>query len=257
MRSRFAILSIGVLALSASACVAGLGLQTQGLVRVGGAPPPPPPMASAGIHAEVSVRVSFFGIPLDGAQDVVFVLDRSGSMSGVSAGFAGQSVGMSKTKSALVGLGGSLANSVAGNPLPSKLEAAKQELIGTLHAMPDGTRFNVIFFDDELAVMSRRMMILEPSTRAGIEAFVHGIKTGGSTAAVPALELAYSIGASRVILLSDGLANTGGGADTLLANAREEMQRGVRFDTVGLGIDQDAGLLQTLARESGGLAMMR
>ncbi len=99
--------------------------------------------------------------------------------------------------------------------------------------------------------------MLEPNTRAGVESFIRGITTGGSTAAVPALELAYSIGATRIILLSDGLANTGGGAETLLRNARSEIQRGVRFDTVGLGIDQDASLLQTLAAESGGVAMMR
>ena len=209
------------------------------------------------VAASVSVGVQFFGIPLDGAQDVVFVLDRSGSMGGVSAGFAGSAVGMSKTGAALAGLGGTLANAAVGKPLPSKLEAAQRELIFTLRAMPDGTRFNIIWFDDSLKSLSPRMIVLEPRVRAGVEAFIRGIRTGGSTAAVPALDLAYSIGAARVVLLSDGLANTGGGGDTLLAHARSEISRGVRFDTVGLGIDQDAALLQTLARESGGVAMMR
>jgi hypothetical protein len=212
---------------------------------------------SGGAYADVSIHVSFFGVPLDGAQDVVFVLDRSGSMSGVSAGVSGQQLGMSETGAFVAGLGGTIANSVAGNPLPSKLEAAKAELINTLRAMPDGTRFDIIWFDDELKALSPRMLVLEPRTRAGVESFVMGIKTGGSTAAVPALDLAYSIGAARIVLLSDGLANTGGGTDALLAHARGEMARGVRFDTVGLGIDQDAALLQTLARESGGVSMMR
>jgi hypothetical protein len=35
------------------------------------------------------------------------------------------------------------------------------------------------------------------------------------------------------------------------------MQRGVRFDTVGLGIDQDSSLMTALAAESGGLAVKR
>jgi hypothetical protein len=164
---------------------------------------------------------------------------------------------MTKTGATLAGLGGTLANSLAGDPLPSKLDAAKQELIGTLRAMPDGTRFDIIWFDDQLSALSPRMMVLEPNTRTAVEAFIRGIKTGGSTAAVPALDLAYSIGAARVVLLSDGLANTDGDGHDLLAHARGEMQRGVRFDTIGLGIDQDASLMQALARESGGVAMMR
>lgn len=249
------------LALAATACTGSFGLNGRGMIGI-----TPTPVAvgvagggggGGGGYAAVSVHVSFFGVPLDGAQHVVFVLDRSGSMSGVSAGFAGQSVGMSETGAILAGLGGTIVNAAAGSPLPSKLEAAKAELINTLRAMPDGTRFNIIWFDDSLKALSPRMVMLEPRSRAGVEAFIHGIDTGGSTAAVPALELAYSIGAARIVLLSDGLANTGGGAGTLLANARQEMRRGVRFDTVGLGIDQDASLLQTLAAESGGVAMMR
>src|SRR5204862_3890970 len=144
-------------------------------------------------------------------------LDRSGSMGLVSAGFSGQAVGMSEGAALVTSLGGSLVNSMAGNPLPSKLEAAKSELVGTLRAMPDGTRFNIIWFDDKLKALSPHMMVLEPGTRAGVEAFIRGIDTGGSTAAVPALELAYSIGAQRIVLLSDGLANTGGGSDELLS----------------------------------------
>ena len=223
----------------------------------GGAHPNGHGGAQAGVHASLEVRVSFFGVPLDGAQDVVFVLDRSGSMAGVSTGFAGQSVGMSETQSIIAGLGGTLVNAAAGNPLPSKLDAAKAELIRTLRAMPDGTRFNVIFFDDEIAALSRSMMTLHRGSRAGIEQFIARIKPGDSTAAVPALDLAYSIGAARIVLLSDGLANTGGGSDTLLARARQQIRAGVRFDTVGIGLDQDAKLMQTLAAESGGMALMR
>lgn len=63
--------------------------------------------------------------------------------------------------------------------------------------------------------------------------------------------------AARVVLLSDGLANTGGSGDTLLAEARAAMHAGVRFDTVGLGIDQDSQLMTALAAESGGMTIKR
>lgn len=207
--------------------------------------------------ANVSVRVSFFGVPLDGAQDVVFVLDRSGSMSGVTTGFTGQQLGMGETKSLLVGLGLDLANEMTGSHLPTKLETAKAELVRALRAMPDGTRVGVIWFDDDISTPSRHLMILQPHTRAAIERFVSRIETGDTTAAVPALELAYRMGARRVILLSDGLANDGGDGDVLLARARDRMRDGVRFDTVGLGIDQDGAMLQQLANESGGVAIVR
>jgi hypothetical protein len=115
----------------------------------------------------------------------------------------------------------------------------------------------IIFFDDELAAFAPQMLTLDPQTRASAIDFVARIKPGSSTAAVPALRLAYQAGAARVVLLSDGLANTGGSADTLIGEARIAMQRGVRFDTVGLGIDQDSALLTSLAAESGGMAVKR
>lgn len=230
----------------------------------GGGPLPPPGGyahanggAAVGVQANVSVRVSFFGIPLDNAQDVVFVLDRSGSMDLVSTGFSGQAAGMGEVGSVVASLGATIANGATGNHLPSKLEVAKAELVRTIRAMPDGTRFNIIFFNDEIKALSRTMMVLHPGSRAGVEAFIRGIDTDGSTAAVPALDLAYQIGAARIILLSDGLANTGAGADTLLQRAREQMSMGVRFDTVGIGLDQDLELMQKLAGESGGVALMR
>lgn len=216
----------------------------------------PPPVVRGSAHVQVDVRIDFFGIPLAGAQDVVFVLDHSGSMAGVSAGFAGQDVGMSEGGAFAAGLAATLVNAKT-KTLPSKMDAAKQELERTLTMLPDGTRFMIIFFDDDLNAFAPYMMTLDPNSRAAAIGFVRGIKPGGSTAAVPALRLAYEQGAARVVLLSDGLANTGGSGDTLLREARGAMQRGVRFDTVGLGIDQDAALMTTLAAESGGLAMKR
>ncbi len=217
----------------------------------------PSPVIQANVQANVSVQVvSFFGIPLAGSQDVVFVLDRSGSMGGIAAGFAGEDVGMSKTGAVLAGLGASLVNAKT-KTMPTKMQAAKDELIRTLSVMPDGTRFMIIFFDSDLSAFAPHMLVLEPRTRAAAIEFVRGIEPGGSTAAVPALRLAYKAGAARVVLLSDGLANTGGDGDDLLAEARAAMRAGIRFDTVGLGIDQDSELMTALAAESGGMAMKR
>ena len=243
------------LALGLSLGLAGAtGCQTQLQLRGGVIAPAPTTMSG---QASVTVDLSFFGIPLAGAQDVVFVLDRSGSMDTVAAGFAGQDAGMGAGTALLTDIGASLANEAAGGPLPSKMEAAKAELIRTLRAMPDGTRFSIVFFDETVNTLSPELVTLTPQTREDAIRFVAGIDTGGSTAAVPAMRAAYTAGAARVVLLSDGLANEGGTGGDLIAEARAQMARGVRFDAVGLGISQDAALLRTLASEGGGQLVMR
>jgi hypothetical protein len=216
-----------------------------------------PSRSRASAHARVEVDVEFFGIPLDGAQDVVFVLDHSGSMGGPAVGVSGRSLGMNKTQSALAGVGAALANKAAGEPVRTKMEAAKQELVECLRALPDGTRFNVVFFESGVTALSAGMLTLSDRTRVQAERFIAGIETEGSTAAVPALRAAYDSDARRVVLLSDGLANAGGDGSALLSEARAQITQGVRFDTVGLGLDQDAALMRSLARESGGMAVMR
>jgi hypothetical protein len=178
-------------------------------------------------------------------------------MSGPAVGVSGRSIGMNKTQSALAGVGATLANKAAGEPAPTKMEAAKKELVDCLRDLPNGTRFNVVFFESGVTALSPRMLTLSERTRTRAERFIAGIETEGSTAAVPALRAAYDSDARRVVLLSDGLANTGGDGGDLLSEARAQMTRGVRFDTVGLGLDQDAALMRSLARESGGRAVMR
>src|SRR6185503_15459219 len=112
------------------------------------------------------------------------VLDHSGSMGMVSAGFAGQDVGMSQTGAVLTSIGATIINAKT-KTLPSKMEAAKAELANTLSMLPDGTRFMIIFFDDDLKAFAPTMLVLDPQTRAAAISFVRGITPGGSTAAVP------------------------------------------------------------------------
>ena len=57
---------------------AGLALNASATIRVE-APPPPPPAPAVALDGAAGVE--FFGVPLEEAQDVIFVLDVSGSMS--------------------------------------------------------------------------------------------------------------------------------------------------------------------------------
>ena len=138
-------------------------------------------------------------------------------------------------------------------PAPRKIDVAKSELIDALAKLPAGTRMNVVFFNNNIAGYAASIVAIDDSARDGLIAFVRSTEPTGMTALAPALRTAFTMSARRVVLLSDGLGNVGGGADDVVRDAREAIRGGVRIDTIGIGADQDPALLGTLARESGGM----
>jgi Mg-chelatase subunit ChlD len=250
-------------------------------VRRQPAPPPPPKPAVPLEQAEV---VEFFGIPLDDAQDIVFVLDRSGSMAASAQGRIAQ-LGVSAAPPAEADTPAPASSDDHGEepapedpaadegspegsaepgpeepaeapeppPPPSKIEVAHRELVEALERLPAGTRVNVLYFNDELEAFSATLFPLEDQSRAELIDFVTKTVPTGATALAPAMRTALLMNARRIVLLSDGLGNVGGGADAVLRDAREAMRGGVRIDTIGLGYGQDYDLLRSLAHESGGL----
>jgi hypothetical protein len=202
----------------------------------------------AAVALEGAEVVEFFGVPLDGVEEVVFVLDRSGSMSGPAQG-----------RIALLGpaaapAAGAAAGAHAGAPpARRKIDVAHDELVDALARLPAGTRVNVLFFNDELEAFAPDIVPLADGDRDGLVAFVRGTRPSGRTALAPAMRTAFLMNARRIVLLSDGLGNVGGDARAVLRDAREAMLGGVRIDAIGLGGDQDAALLGSLAAESGGL----
>ncbi|HWO25931.1 MAG TPA: hypothetical protein VNO30_44665 [Kofleriaceae bacterium] len=239
--------------------------------------PPPPPQPAVEIRG--APVVEFFGIPLEGSPDVVFVLDCSGSMSAQAQGRIAQlgpaagpaPVGPAPVGPAPVGpapppdpADGSTppaaapppdaAPPVAAPPVASsKIDVAREELVDAIQRLAAGTQMNVIFFSSGVEAFAPSMVPLEEGGRDRLIAFVREMTAAGSTALAPAMRIAFLMNARRIVLLSDGLGNVGGNAGVLLRDAREAMRGGVRIDTIGLGRDQDAALLQTLAGESGGI----
>jgi Mg-chelatase subunit ChlD len=222
-----------------------------------------PIAATATVRASVEVKApepvvaiqgaavpEFFGIPLDGAQDIVFALDVSGSMGDPASGRAAQiAIAPPTTPPAPPPPGAPPPPAV----VPKKIEVAKAELVEALQRLPAGTRVDVVFFDHDVGAFAADLVALDDATRANLIAYVGASDAEGSTALAPAMRAAFVMNAKRVVLLSDGLGNVGGGADAVLRDAREAISGGVRIDTVGLGTGQDAALLSTLANESGGL----
>jgi hypothetical protein len=231
---------------------AGAAVAVQGNVRVdvqaraqAQVVPPAPAVALQGAPV-----VEFFGIPLEGAQDVVFVLDCSGSMEEPAQGAIAQIAAPANPAPAPAPPG---AAPPPPPPVLTKLAVARGELIDALQRLPEGTRLNVIFFNRDLDAVAPGLVPLEQIGRDGLIGFVSDTVATGGTALAPAMRTAFLMNARRVVLLSDGLGNIGGDSWDVLRDAREAMHGGVRIDTVGIGSGQDSSLLGSLAGESGGL----
>ncbi len=243
------------------------------------------PEAAVLVPVQNAPVVEFFGVPLDGAQDVVFVLDCSGSMANLAQGRLAQihvanpsppppmpvpaspppppppgpyeppSAPPPPVSPPPVGTqpDSTVQAAPAAPPQLRKIDVAQSELVDALERLPAGTRMNVIFFNSELEAFAPGMVALDDAGRVNLITFVRETAPTGSTALAPAMRTAFMMNARRVVLLSDGLGNVGGNAAAVLRDAREAMRGGVRIDTIGVGNGQDGSLLSALAGESGGL----
>lgn len=149
--------------------------------------------------------------------DIVFVLDRSGSMGGAA---------MSEAKTAL------------------RL---------CLRQLREGDRFAVIAFDDSIEMMASTMTTLTPSTLRGADAWIEGIDARGGTEMLEPLLRAAELAPNGVIvLLTDGqVANEEEIQRELLA------RRGTaRVHSFGIGTNVSDALLVRLAEETGGAVEM-
>lgn len=233
-------------------------------------PPPPPPRPAVDLQSETVVE--FFGVPLDDARDVVFVLDVSGSMSSLASGRLASLPGDKNgtpptapppTATPPTATPPNAQSAPQGNPppgspplpprRPTKIEVARGELIATLERLSSQTRLNVIFFSGELLAYAPTMVPLQEAERREWIEFVSEAQAVGGTALVPALRAAFMLNPRRIVLLSDGHGNVGGNDTNALRDAREAMRGGVRIDTIGIGSGQNRQLLTLLSQESGGL----
>jgi hypothetical protein len=206
--------------------------------------------------AALPLCTEFFGVPLTGSADLIFLLDRSASMSETASfGDPSQQPG---APSASTESPSKVPSWKSGPLLPDKLTVAKRELTKVLDHLPDGTRFAIAFFDEDITWFAPQLTVLDAQSRSEVHRFVDSIYPRGATGAVPALEAAFALRPRRVVVLSDGASNFDGSDAELLELARAQIKAGVRFDTVSLGsVDAQAAqpdTLLSLARESGGLS---
>jgi Ca-activated chloride channel family protein len=153
----------------------------------------------------------------DGRSEVVFVLDRSGSMEGTA---------MSEAKTAL------------------RL---------CLRQLREGDRFAVIAFDDSIEMMSPAMTGLTPATLRAADQWIEAIGARGGTEMLEPLVQAAGLAPNGIIvLLTDGqVANEDEIQEQLLA------KRGAaRVYAFGIGTNVSDALLVGLAEKTGGAVEM-
>ncbi len=157
--------------------------------------------------------------------NVAFVLDRSGSMAGE-------------------------------NKFPLARKAVEQ----SLRMLRPEDRFSLVVYDDRVDVLARSEHATPDAIRNALSR-LSAVDPRGSTdlcsgwmrGCEQVSEFVDGERTSRVLLLTDGLANHGvQDHDTLARHASELWQRGVSTSTFGVGADFDERLLRDMAHEGGG-----
>lgn len=190
---------------------------------------------------------------------VAFLLDVSGSMDnkGEKIKAAAQSImrglaeALKDTEIGKSALGQALRQPVK-TPLP-KMDAARKELMRALDSLRDGTNFTIITFGERAIEWPGGVRLAGPAAKALAREFVATLAAGGSTPMAEALQLGFdSPNVRTLFVVSDGRPNTP--VLDFVKHLQESRQgRRMLINTIGIGRDQDGGLLCQLALDNEGV----
>jgi Ca-activated chloride channel family protein len=153
---------------------------------------------------------------------VIFVVDRSGSMSG------------------------------------KKIDQAKEALKFVLNNLRQGDTFNIVAYDSTVEAFKPELQKYDDETRKAALGFVDGIYAGGSTNIDGALTTALGMikddsRPNYVLFMTDGLPTAGETNEgKIVANARQNNKIRARMINFGVGYDLNSRLLDRLSRENFG-----
>ncbi len=148
----------------------------------------------------------------------------------------------------------------SGSMSGEKLAYAKRALSTVVDLLTANDALSLIIYDDEAEILTPLQRLTERNKRQ-ILSLISDIQADGSTAlyagvTLGAKSLQESLSAkrvSRVILLSDGLANVGPQSVSALQSLGSRLnEEGISVSTIGLGDDYDEDLMTGLARAAGG-----
>ena len=153
---------------------------------------------------------------------VVFVVDRSGSMSG------------------------------------KKIEQARKALRFVLNNLREGDLFNIVAYDSDVESFKPELEKYNDKTRKEALAFVDGLYAGGSTAIDAALKTSLSMiqdnsRPNYIVFMTDGRPTAGETNEMkIVDNARKINEKNARVISLGVGYDVNSRLLDRLTSENRG-----
>lgn len=153
---------------------------------------------------------------------VIFVLDRSGSMSG------------------------------------KKIEQAREAVKFVLNNLRQGDTFNIVAYDNNIESFKPELQRFDDETRKAAIGFIEGQYPGGSTNIEGALKTALGMlkdesRPSFVLFLTDGLPTAGETSEAKIVHGVKEANKaGARLINLGVGYDVNSRLLDRLSGEHSG-----
>lgn len=163
---------------------------------------------------------------MDAAKNVIFVLDKSGSMSG------------------------------------AKFSQAIEALRFILERLNPQDNFNLVDYNHNVFSWQPELMAMTPKNRKTALAYVDNLRAGGNTNIEGALKEAFRMvsdpkAPNYVVFLTDGQPTSGETDELRLAAiaAKANPQNGARLFSFGVGYDVNARLLDRLSGQAGGTTM--
>ena len=160
------------------------------------------------------------------AKEIIFVLDKSGSMSG------------------------------------KKIQQLKEAFNEIINQLPEQDSFNIVMFDQTIKKYKEELIAVSEKNKADAVNYINGIQAGGSTNINEALTTAldmFMITETKVpiiVMLTDGLPTAGvTNTQTIRENIKNENSAGVSIFCLGFGFDVDFEFLKAMALENYGMAI--
>ena len=189
--------------------------------------------------------------------NTLYLIDVSGSMEGIDEGSVQdqvmREVGDTAGNQVSKVIGGKVGN-LLGKQVSkeaTKLGAVKRKLIPAIKGLPDGKKFLVYTFSNDVTKQAKEFKVADNMSRTSSNVFVKNLKAKGGTDTLQGLIEALATNeVQEIVLMSDGLPN--GGPTVVLDEVRKANTNHIIIHTIAFGEDADLDFMRTLAQENNG-----